>query len=199
MFMHPTSSTALLLLFALPLPAHADDASFPCKSARTPLEHRICESPYATLKQLDRDLAKWYRRALRGVESADSLRANQREWLQSLDTCLTAEIVEPKKYVCDSVLDTDKKAQCFRDFCLVQKYIDRSRFLYSLLTEGLPGQYVLSDRWPSGIHENVDFMAPRNRELCKFVEATLSAHGLLSGALTRKKPLSETSDHTRVS
>jgi hypothetical protein len=191
--------TIFLLLIALPLASSAEDASFQCKNARTPVELRICNSPYVNLKQLDRDLSKWYKRALLGVTAVDSLRDNQREWLQSLNTCLTDKAVEPTKYVCDHVSETDRKAQCFRDFCLAKKYIDRNRFLYTLPTKGLPGRYVLSDRWPSGIRQRVLFMAPEDRALCKFVESTLSAHGPHSGALTSQRPFSELSDHTRVS
>jgi hypothetical protein len=189
----------LFLLIAVSLGAYAEEASFRCKNARTDVEQRICQSPYATLKNMDRDLAKWYRRALGASANAQGLRDDQRHWLESLNDCLTTELVEPKPYVCDAVPESNGKGQCFRDFCLVAKYIERSRYLYALPTKGSPGRYVLSDRWPSGIHESVVFMAPDNRGLCKSVEATLSALGPLSGALTQKKPFSETSDRTRVS
>lgn len=191
-------SLAFLLFVALPLAAYPDDASFPCKKARTHVEQRVCGSPYAKLKQLDRDLAKWYRRALAASSNAAALRDDQRQWLQGLDYCLTTPSVESQEYVCDSIHETKEKAQCVRDFCLVGKYIDRSRFLYALPTEGQPGRYVLSDRWPSGVRESVDFMTPENRALCKFVENNLSALGPLPSALTQKKPFSEASDRERV-
>lgn len=191
--------TVLLLFMALPCSVYADDASFPCKSARTAVELRVCNSQYASLKQLDRELAKWYRRAVRGVSDAEPLRANQREWIKSLDACLTSETVEAKKYVCDSVPEASKKSLCFRDFCLVEKYVARSQYLYALPTEGMPGRYVLADRWPSGIREAFDYLAPENLALCKSVEAALSAQGPLSSALNGKMPFSEISAHNRVS
>lgn len=192
-------STVVLLVITQTFAVFADDASFSCKQARTQVEQRICNSPYATLKQLDRDLAKWYKRALSGVADPESLRASQREWLQSLNACVTEDSVEPTKYACNSVLEAEKKAQCFRDFCLVTKYIDRSKFLYALRTQGRPGRYVLSDRWPSGIHENFEFMAAKDRKFCRNMEDTLSAHGPFSSPISKKEPLSAISTRTRVS
>lgn len=190
-----------LLLAALLIPAlaSAEDASFPCSKASSKVELRICNSPYATLKQLDRELANWYKRALSMTQDANALRSDQRRWLQSLDYCLTNETVEPHQFVCDGTHDTNEKTQCFRDFCLVGKYIERTRYLNSLTTQGVAGRYALSNRWPNGIHENFDSMAPEDAKLCKSIEAALWTLGPLEKPLTEQKPISESLEQAKVS
>lgn len=190
---------ALLTLAAIPVKADADDASFSCKKARTQVERRVCLSPYVTLKKTDRDLAKWYKQALSISRDVESLRADQRVWLQSLESCVTTKEIKPHDLVCDHVHNADEKAQCFRDFCLFDKYFERTRFLHSLTTQGVTGKYVLSDRWPSGIHENFNFMDAEDKKLCKSVEEALAALGPLARPLTEQKPISESLAQTRVS
>ena len=179
--------------------ACAEDASFPCINAKFPVEIRVCQSPYATLKKLDRDLSKWYRKALASVNDKNSLKKEQLSWLKSLEECIISKHVEPKDYVCKLAKSDEERMQCYRDFCLANKYSERIKILFLLPTQGKPGRYVLSDRWPNGIHENVDFMTPENTEMCKSIEATLSTLGPLSGPLTRMKSISESLDQASVS
>lgn len=189
-----------LLLAALLIPAlaYAEDASFSCNKANSKVELRICNSPYATLMQLDRELSKWYKRALSMTQDANALRSDQRSWLQSLDSCITSETVKPHQFVCDSVHNMNDKTQCFRDFCLVGKYIERTRFLNSLTTQGIAGRYIFSNRWPNGIRQNINYMAAEDTKLCKSIEAALWTLGPLGKPLTEQKPISESLDHAKV-
>lgn len=190
-----------LLSAALLIPAmtYAEDASFACNKATSRVELRICNSPYATLKELDRDLANWYKRALSITQDANLLRADQRQWLLSLDNCLTSETVEPHPYVCNHWHNSNENTQCLRDFCLVGKYIERTKFLNSLTTQGVAGRYILSNIWPNGIHENMDRMAPEDKKFCKSVEAALWSLGPLSRPLTDQQPISKALTQASVS
>lgn len=175
-------STALILDTSFS-DAKADDASFRCSKAQTPVELRICNSPYVTLKKVDRDLAKWYKRALSEVSDRNQLIAEQREWLTSLDSCLISGTPEPAQFVCDYAQD---KTQCARDFCIFRKYSDRIKALYGMPIKEKAGQYVISNQWPNGIHENVDTMEEEDRPLCQHVESTIRAYGPLAMPLTEQ-------------
>jgi uncharacterized protein len=70
---------ALSIAGLLSLSAHA--ASFDCTAAHSAIEHAICND--AQLSALDAELAVAYRIALKGQgDSADQLKAEQRQWLR---------------------------------------------------------------------------------------------------------------------
>jgi hypothetical protein len=54
------------------------------------------------------------------------------------------------------------------------------------------GQYRISYQWPSGIHENMDWMQPSNEAACRAVEADLMAIGPLAASLSCETPLGNT-------
>ena len=153
-----------------------------CAKPRTPVENRICNSPYATLKDIDRETDKWYLRAVSASPDKAALRLEQQQWIQSLDLCLT-DVVEPVRYVCDSVSDPIKKNQCFRDFCLVTRYHERSLVLHRLATAHLPPRYLVSSEWPTGIHEHMRPMEEADRPVCFALNSRLSRRGPIVGPL----------------
>lgn len=179
----------LLLAFVIALlacrsvVAQETDASSSCKEPRTQVEYRVCNSPYATLKAIDREIGKWYQRALTASDDREALQLEQQEWIRSLDRCLTSESIEPVSYGCDSIHDPAKKDQCSRDFCLVLRYHERSRVLHRKATAHLPRQYIVSREWPTGIHESMESMQETDRPLCWAVNSRLSRHGPLIGPL----------------
>lgn len=166
-----------------PLFAQETSASGSCGKPRNQIEYRVCKSPYATLKAIDKETDTWYRRAVKASDDKEALRLEQQEWIRSLDSCLTSESIEPSPYVCDSVRDPAKKDVCFRDFCLVRRYHERSQVLHRLATYHLPRRYLMSSEWPSGIHESMQPMEEMDRPLCWAVNSYLARREELVGPL----------------
>jgi hypothetical protein len=184
-----TSLIAIATSIAFALLALPTFSRTTCAKPQSIVEERICSSQYATLRKIDHDLDFWYQRALTRSANASELRANQGEWVHSLESCLTADQVEPRKYVCDSVNDPSKKTQCYRDFCLVRRYVDRARTLYRLSLEGMPRRYTLSTKWPTGIRQAMQPMNEDDRPLCRSVNNTLRKLGPLVSAFKADNPI----------
>lgn len=144
----------------------SNQPSFPCSNAKTTVEKRICYSKYADLKKLDRELSRWYARAINKISNPTSLKKEQLAWLSERSECLTSKEAEPVNFVCNSALTKNDKEMCFRDFCLVEKYNDRIKYLYSLPTKNNLGNYLISESWPSGIRGNVNSMQKENQKIC---------------------------------
>jgi uncharacterized protein len=72
------------------LPAYA--ASFDCSKAATATERTICAG--ASLSELDDRLADLYKRASRNSAAPDSLRLEQREWLERRNSCKDAGCIK---------------------------------------------------------------------------------------------------------
>src|SRR5262245_39715966 len=146
-----------------------------CAQPRTQVHERICNSSHAPLRSLDRDLKRWYDRALANSKTREQLQAEQQEWFQDLDHCLEADPAEPTAYVCDAVRSDDAKHSiCQRDLCLARRYGERARELHQLATAGQRGKYVLSSQWPTDIRGVVQLMAEEDRPLCRAVATNLS-------------------------
>lgn len=85
-----------LMIVLLAAPAWSQSGpSFDCTKAESSAEELICAEP--DLAALDRDLAGFYRQALRSAQqdassqAADLLRATQRGWIKGRDDCWKAE------------------------------------------------------------------------------------------------------------
>lgn len=176
-------SILIALLVYRPAFALETSAIASCAKPRDQVELRICKSPYATLKAIDRETGTWYRRAVAASADKEALRIEQQEWIRSLNACLTSESIEPSPYVCDSVRDPIKKDVCFRDFCLVRRFHERNRLLHRLATSRLPRIYLMSNEWPTGIHESMQSMEEVDRPLCWAVNSHIARRGELIGPL----------------
>lgn len=86
-FRSPTISLWLLLLLLVPFRSTLA-ASFDCNKASTLVETAICSDP--ELSSLDDSLAALYKQALRESSSATQIKAHQRAWLKTRNTCKSA-------------------------------------------------------------------------------------------------------------
>lgn len=74
----------VIILAVLLLATSAQAASFDCKKASTAVEKAICSD--SQLSKLDEELGKVYKSALSVVAEKDSLKAEQRKWIQFRNT-----------------------------------------------------------------------------------------------------------------
>ena len=79
----------LLLCFA---PAFASGASFDCQRASTAVEQLICRD--SELSELDDTLAESFTQEVDSAQSPNTLRAEQKAWLQKRNSCADARCIQ---------------------------------------------------------------------------------------------------------
>ncbi len=137
-----------MLIVSVSAKGEEGEPSFSCSKASTVLEKRICQSsPYFNLKQVDRELAQEYRKALKIAPYPKKIIAEQRAWLKTLPICLNNKITVVPSYLCNftekqnpdkSISLEYEREQCAHDYCLVDEYNNRIQVLQDFQESLMP-------------------------------------------------------------
>jgi uncharacterized protein len=137
-----------MIVFSVRTQAEEGKPSFLCSNSVTGVEKRICQSsPYFNLKQVDRELAQEYRKALKMAPYPNKLIAEQRTWLKTLPICLNNKISAVPSYLCNftekqnpdqNITLEYEREQCAQDYCLIDQYNNRIQALQDFQESLMP-------------------------------------------------------------
>ena len=178
-FRSPIISLWLLLLLLVPFRSTLA-ASFDCNKASTLVETAICTDP--ELASLDDSLAALYKQALRESSSATQIKARQRAWLKTRNTCKSAGCLRDAYHQRLAELQATPAARPTQSSgipvrigdCVTTQIEDKST-RFAGATPGdtggdlsphpnrhhLPGAVQLRRRYTSALHPAVDHQQPQ--------------------------------------